>query len=118
MRGLQFQADEKEHHHYAEFGKMHDVLALAADKAEAEGADDDARQEITQDRAHPDSLGDGDKNDRRRQIDEGVMEEGAGHGFCPVSESSQSLRKGKVRTDSMSRLPWTSRSSRVLYKAE
>ncbi len=49
MEGFQFQPDQKEHHDNAEFGEMHDILPLAADKAQAEWPDDDAANQVPQD---------------------------------------------------------------------
>ncbi len=106
MGGFQFQADEKKHQHHAEFSKMHDILSLAADKAEEKGADDDAPDEIAQDRPHSDPFGNGDEDDRRGQIDQGIMQKSGIHDCgTPVSESSQSFRNEKVCRDSTSKSP-------------
>ena len=73
MGGLQFQADEKEHHHHTEFGVVHNVLSCIADQAEEKGTDRDAGQEVSQDRSHAEPFGDGNEEDRRPQVDKGVL---------------------------------------------
>ena len=46
----------KQHHDYAEFGKVHDVLAFLADKAETSRAYGNACYEIPQNRAHAETF--------------------------------------------------------------
>ena len=86
MGRFQLQANQKEHHHDAELGEVHDVFSLAADEAEKEGADQDPADQIPQDRSQAEPFGDGDENDRRRQIDESVLQESVAHVlFAPAS---------------------------------
>ena len=48
--GFQFQSDQKQHQHHAEFGKVQDVLHLG-DEAQSPGSDGDARCKVTHDGA-------------------------------------------------------------------
>jgi hypothetical protein len=77
--GFQFKADEKEHHHHAEFGEVHDVLAFLAHKTKKEGADDNAAQEVAQHRTHSQLLRDGYEHDGGGEIDQGIVKKTAVH---------------------------------------
>ena len=72
FRGLQFKADEEQHDDDAELGKMHDVLALAADEAEDGGADGHARDQIAEHGAKAEARGDGCGDHGGGEIDEGA----------------------------------------------
>ena len=54
---LQFQADQKQHHHHPEFGKMHHVLPFLPHQAQGKRSDDDAGDQISQHRAQAEPLG-------------------------------------------------------------
>jgi len=81
--GFEFQTDEKQHHHHAEFCKMHDVFAFLTDETQDKRSDDDSAQKITENRTHPQFFGNGNKDHRGSQIDQSVMEKSADHGFPP-----------------------------------
>ena len=66
---FQFEPDEEQHQHYAEFGKVHDVLSFCSDKAQGKRANDDSGKKIAQHRSHAQLFGNGNKKDRGRQID-------------------------------------------------
>jgi len=88
-RGLELEADEKEHHHDAEFGEVHHVAGVFADEAEDMRADEDAREEVAEDRAEAEAFGERHGDDSRDEIDEGVKEDGvhageAGGRRCPA----------------------------------
>jgi hypothetical protein len=53
MGRFQLKADQEEHHDDPEFSEVHDAFSLLPDKAEAEGADQNARQQVPQHGAHP-----------------------------------------------------------------
>ncbi|MPN39723.1 hypothetical protein SDC9_187252 [bioreactor metagenome] len=79
--GLQFKADQKQHQHHAEFGKVKNVLHIAH-QPQPPRADGDARRQIADDGAQPERAGNGHGDHGRRQIGEAVGEPDGrvGHG--------------------------------------
>ena len=96
MARFQFKPDQKEHHDHAEFGKMHDVLPLLADKAETEGADEDAGQQVAQHGAHSQPFGNRHADQSCCKIYHGLSKHGVGHGVSFLASLViQSLRNSK-----------------------
>ena len=71
----QLESDQEEHHDHAELGEVHHVLSLFPDQAEREGADHHAGDEVSEDRAETEALGDRDRDHRGGEVDEGLPEE-------------------------------------------
>jgi hypothetical protein len=66
----QFEPDHEEHHDHAELRDVHYILAFGLYQSEAERADHDSREQISQDRPEPEPLRQRHGNDGRQQIDE------------------------------------------------
>ncbi len=72
----EFEPDHKEHHHHAELGEVHDIVALSSE-AHGIGPDDRAGQQVTDHGAQPQTLGQRHRDDRREQIDESLIKSAA-----------------------------------------
>ncbi len=72
---LQLQADQEQHHHHAELGKVHDVLPFVTDQPPAERTDDRPGDQVTEHRAQAEPLGQRHRHHRRRQVDECLEEQ-------------------------------------------
>jgi hypothetical protein len=70
--GIEFQSDQKQQQHHAEFGKMQDVFD-AADQAQPPGADGDTRHQVAQHRTQAESFGDRHRNHCSQQIHQRVQ---------------------------------------------
>src|SRR4029077_7410990 len=69
-RRPQFEPDHEEHHDHAELRDVHYILTFGLYQSEAEWADHDSREQISQDRPEPEPLCQGHGNGGRQQIDE------------------------------------------------
>jgi hypothetical protein len=102
-RRLQLEADHEQHHHDAELGEVHDVLALAADRAEHVGADQHAGHQVAQHRAQPEPLGDRHAHHRGAQVDERLEQDRVGHATPPAATRSVGARWAAPRSSVSSR---------------
>jgi hypothetical protein len=96
---LKFETDEKEHHHDAEFGHMHDVAARLAHKIQDMGSDEHASEEVTKDGTEAKALRQRDGDHGREKIDEGVEEErihASGWGACGGGETKSELALARL----------------------
>ncbi len=102
---LELKADEEQHHHHAEFREVHDILALAADEFQTPGADHHADGEIAEHRAERQAFPQENRDECRREVDEGVQEQaldihGASEGIpvesCPYPERQARSMGGLV----------------------
>ena len=73
-RRLQFQSDDEEHHYHAEFGEVHHIAFPVAREAQGERTDDHSGDQIAENRAQPQTLGDGHRKHGGGQIDERLKE--------------------------------------------
>jgi hypothetical protein len=73
--GLELEPHHEQHHHDAELGEVHHVLALAADETEAERSDRDAGEQVAEHRAQSEPLGERHGDDGGGEVDEGLEEE-------------------------------------------
>jgi hypothetical protein len=74
----QLKTNQEQHHHYAEFGNVHNAPSAVADQAEQMRTDNDPGEKIAEDRAETQALGNGHSRYRRQQIDECLEEESFG----------------------------------------
>ena len=89
QRRLELEPDDEQHHDDAELGEVHHVRALRPDQTETPRPDDDAGEEVSEDGPEPEALGEGHRDDRRGEVDEGLDEEALGaHRALPGSASS------------------------------
>ena len=83
--GPQFEPDHEQHHDDTELREMQDIAA-AVHETDGIGSDGGAGQKITDHRSQPETLGQRHRNDRRQQIDEGLVKS-AGHIACRITNS-------------------------------
>jgi hypothetical protein len=87
LLGLQFQADEEQHHHHAELGEMLDGDHVNVEEGE-DRADHDPRDQVAQHRSKAEARGDGHRDHARDEKHEGEEEE-VGHGAGPCGRRRQ-----------------------------
>jgi len=54
---LKLQSDDKEHHDHPELGEMHHILPFSANESEGVRSNDDARDEVAQNRSQAEFFG-------------------------------------------------------------
>ena len=93
QRGPQLEADDEQHHDDAELGEVHDAVPLAADEAEQPGSDHDAGDEVAEDSAQAEALGDRREDHRGQEVDEGLREDAIAHAISRRSSEGRAVAR-------------------------